>query len=473
MINIFQIEKTQKVPLGIRLFLNKYKNKNEISFRMIENDEKVNDWIFKLKENDIVLFPIYYNPLPIINIIIDRIKKHDKSIKTYACGKLAIEQPNKVKNNIIVNDIIINNDIPFIFYSDYLKKDFKEKSLDDFVGKIDFNIYRENKNIDIIPTSSIDCKNNCYFCKQNSYKNISFVKENSYSLTPLQLIDFLPNEKIDILRLYYNNILQFDFDQVLSLVKESYKKMKFKKLRLYACSSDMLKHVDRLRELSFNDEFKIEWNIGLESFSETQLKRFNKNKLQDNIDLVNQLNKNKKTNKNDLFVFLFLIFDPWVTPDEIYESYFWYNKININCGNTNKFLTLAGRTWNPASGTKLIERAKKENLLKLDFFNEFDNYVWTKNTGNELPWKFKHKRSLEIYNRLSLWRDNYNALLIKAKREKISPCTFCSGRIKGIHKNEYSEIKELILKFIKEDNRPYVKNINRIFSKIKKSKLRK
>ncbi len=458
-IHIIQIENfDENTPLGISLFMQRYSisTHKKVNYIKASNEYQISNWILSLENNDVILFPIYLDPLPLINKIIDKIRSLHKNIKIYACGTLPIEQYQRVLDKIKVDDIIINNDFPLLTFSKYkfitnkkeLLKFFTHKNKIYLPNNFKFKVIKRNNSLPITFGSYVKCGKKCDFCFSSSQfsdlckENFSFEEINK--LIPND-IDLKNQKSIDVV-LFHNNILnQYHVSDIKNFISIIRKKIKFKNIILYACAQDFIKYKNEILKLK-NKDYRIVWRIGLESFSKTQLKRFNKNTLKYNLQIIKFF---KYHNKGFILEPLFLIFDPWVTPKEIYESYYNFSKINpraVSCMVASAILrSLSRRCWSPYPNTKMLDRALKEGLIKN---KQLNNFYRSDSSDSNLCWKFENEKSEHIFFKLKQWDESQGKILKLSKF--FDKCYVCCG-LQGKHRKEYKLIEDKITQWIKSE----------------------
>ncbi len=482
-IHILQIEDSENlIPTGISIFISKYSSLIDINYIKTKDENQIINWIQILSKDDIILCPIYHNPLPILNIVISKIREKYKKIKIYACGTLAMECPLESMDLIDIDDIVMSVGYPFLLLSDCIRKNKKNVQITNpFLKNIPGFKYQHNKytgSLNVITGLNHQiCNGKCSFCMYDD-KKLDLISCNKASFLSIdQIISFVPeydeekHKNIKFIDIYYNNILAvLSIDEIDYLLEKIYSKFPFFQVNIYAHVSDIVKHNKNLIKISFDKKYDVNWRIGFESFSKSQLCRFNKFTYNQNIKALKFINSRPK---GMVFEPLFLIFDPWVTPEEILTSYKFFNKINssvIRCTMTGGVISsLINRCWTPISKTKLFEKAKNEKLLIESAFNEFGRIKLGKNERGlvENTWKFKNKKSAKIYRNLKKWNLFYTKEIISLNNDDISSCCTCCG-IKSFHKKEYDEIESNIFKFIETINDKTAILIDNQFTDLKK-----
>ena len=454
------MEQSKTIPEGTICFQQEWYNytgyKPEF-FNYLKQKEEIQSII--TKEHTIII-PMYQYPIPYSNDFIDKYK--NKCNKIYAAGPLALLDPLRIKKYIDVDGIlgiepvysllydnarILTNNIPENFY--------KKESI--YLPKINDKYKIRNRTLLIIPGSNLHCDRNCYFC------NNSGCSKNQKIYKIDDIIERIPKierkTRINVHLTYYNIFQEISSKKIQELIDKIQFKLNFSFVSLWIDPKSFIENHNKIKVI----DKKIIWNIGFESFSDSQLKRYNtlsyKNK-QYNDECVDIINNTKDYLVNPLFIF----FDPWSVPEELSETIEGYSRIKkqkMKCheGGMIWKKDIINRTWSPYPGCKLYDLARNERLLNKKNFNEFEYpYVFDRSNYKEWPWKFKYKEIKDIYFTLYGWIkqiENYKTLIIENKKSK---CDFCSGGFvfedfKELHNGRFAfvELNKKLIEFLNGD----------------------
>jgi len=459
MIYIFIVEKYDNIPFGVMVQLCEFERSGikNVELVRVSGEKSVIEFINSLNYGDTILFPIYYNPSPLLDIIIKKIRdKNIKDLKLYACGPLVAVNPDSILNNLNVDDIITDNAIEKLLGTKHQQVDKKIE-----IKKSVFNIENyefdkdDNKEVHVIVDLNTSCNNNCGFCrsklKTNKYE-YKDINENILSLLPQQ-------EEISTIQLQshdiFCNIAIEDLDILLRKINEKKKTRHFK---LWSDTRNFLKNSNKMHLLN-NSNYKILWQIGFESFSDSQLKRYTKKTtVKENLEVIEFFKNNADLNSD--LIPLFLIFEPWVSPDEIYQSYNLMHDNNIlkDCKARGGLILseLSTRSWVPYFGTNMYYKALNEKLFLKNSLSKFGSII----KDSRFSWKFKNRKSFHLHKQLKEWSKeiNYNCEFHfdKDEKEEFNICSFCLGD-KGKFKFSFQEIEEKLIQWIflfsKEDKK--------------------
>ena len=251
--------------------------------------------------------------------------------------------------------------------------------------------------------TSRGCPFNCSFCSNSTYsKNFC----SGFRYRPIKVVtDELREykkfyDKINQIMIYDNDFLinVKRSSEIINIIKKYYGNVKIKFLTR---ADSFIKAQDFLKECIKLNELEIE--VGIESFSNSQLIRYNKKiTLLDIEKILNFVTRNKINIDIDL-----LIFDPFVTNDELLET---LNKI-VEYGLCEKLEYALFLRCYLYSGTEMTKKAIVENIATGSSFCDV--------------WQFKDVLINEIWSFLQLYK---NTLYEKVKElrntlsEKIANC---------------------------------------------------
>lgn len=396
-------------------------------FDYLNQEDEIKSIITK---DHIVIIPMYYHPSLFSNKFIYSHKNKCKEI--LAMGPLAISNPLDIIKNIKVNGILGLEPVYSILYdknrilrNNIIPKNFY-KNEKKYLPKINNQYKIKNNTFTITPGINIKCNKKCSFCKNIHHDNYEKIFTNK------NIINKIPNniksKNINIKLAYCNIFQNLTIDKIQKLIDSIQNKINFKSISLWTDPKLFLKFHDKILLQNKN----IIWNIGFESFSESQLKRYNclsyKNK-EYNYKCIEIINNTKNYRINPLFIF----FDPWSKPEELSETIKGYSKIKkqkMTChvGGIIWKRDIIDRIWIPYPNCEMYKNAQKEQLLNFDNLNEFGRqYSFDKKYYKDWPWKFKYEKTKEVYFQLIEWIniiESYKMNLIKNKKSK---CLLCSG----------------------------------------------
>lgn len=175
------------------------------------------------------------------------------------------------------------------------------------------------------------CWGNCSFCDTRciskiNYKNLRYVENE---------IDFLKN--------YYD--VEFIYIQDLDILKNKKRALGISKLmqakgikgfQIVTRADSLVNSYDIIDEICYNGCSHIE--VGIESGSDSQLKRYNKKVTSDINSQAIKILKNLKKTHNVHYSISFIMFDPFVTIKELTENYNFFIKNSIDNNENEKWL---------------------------------------------------------------------------------------------------------------------------------------
>ena len=283
------------------------------------------------------------------------------------------------------------------------------------------------------------CKGACTFCHNNQRKDaFSIIDSETTSLERIEG-DFQARIQDDDI---------FDSIQIEQLGNYIRQWTGVKKIALWTSVRNIVLLQDNITRLlnSFPD-IKFVFNVGIESWSKSQLKRFNKSGFYDQfIDAHNNITS-KLTTGNLRLLFLYLNFDPWVTPKEISENIQGHNDFlekarGLSCGSTRvNWASLVDRSWMPKKNTGMYKKAVVEGLLNLQYYNEYGVYIGDQEKTRfecmhlSPPWKFVDTYSeyaFKVFSEIYAIQENVGRAVraIPAdQKDKSLDCKFCSATL--------------------------------------------
>lgn len=485
MIRIFQCEQSyEHTPSGILNFL--IKNKEiEIEYTQAKNSNQVSEWINSINKFDIIIFPFYEDPFYIGKDIISKIRKLNYNNKIYACGPLAIYYPEEIIEYFGVDDIIINNELPFVTFIDYKNGNYNNSSIfKQNEMHVDVPFKLELKVLHVIAVPYPSCSNKCSFCIRRDKFSLSHLKCYSHKMDIDRIVRIIKentDNQREIVAIHVDNLFnQYSLNEIQELFdKIDSLENKIKKIILWSCVSDILKNKEFIKNIK--KDFLVQWYVGIESFCKVALDRYKKPFYDQNIEFYNLIQDDYFVKTNNVFDMLFINFDPWITPEEIktnIEFSMNFNKKSAKCSRSSYFVGFSQRFWRPIKNTPLYDKAIEENLLikkKMSiigtFVADYEEYI----TLKHLPWKFKNKRSQEIFVFMCELKDYYYKNIIKnTKRldlvnnsnDKRKQCVACSGS-KRVFNDEFIELEKMILQWISNKKLCSKKDIRKKFSELK------
>jgi len=339
----------------------------------------------------------------------------------------------------------------------YFKNQIEDNNIKIFDNKLDsHNIvdndipWHKDQGIVITPVINGKCSNNCSFCDQNNNKNNQRFYTTESIIHKYSLVE---QEKIKKIVFNHPNVFDhFDPKELFEIEDRLYSVKKFNEIKIWTTAKKIVQHRNVIS--TFSPSYKINWQIGFESFSESQLLRYNK---KENITYAKRsLELIDGFPPNHMFSPLMLVFDPWLDNTELYETYKFYLK-NVLRLSRRISCTIFGyhwtgfphRIWIPRYKTKLFEKAISENLILLDRYDQ----IWS--TQDQKPWEFKNKDMSAKYDKLLSWSVFIKQVQKVCKENKRNSCLFCPGitNSKLKHKHEFFiELNEYLLEYVKHND---------------------
>lgn len=293
----------------------------------------------------------------------------------------------------------------------------------DYTGEIDLDKLHfpkhlvSSKSDTVSVLSSRGCYGNCSFCSEKE-----FYRKNGTPVPRYRSVDNLLEELKEISLQKSIKSISFADSNFMpgSLKRQEWLKQLVVKLkenrlnfkyRLNTRANDVIRNkeiIPLLKEVGF-----LEYFIGVESFSQSQLDLYNKYvTAEQNIEALQILSRNQI--KIEIG---FLPIEPYATIDEIRESIETLLKIDLfdSFDYTQEIFSLASKLF-LTSGTRIAEMVSKDGLT----------------ASYDIGYKFMHPEVEEYYNRLENWKliiapyvsirymiDKANRYLLTNKKERL------------------------------------------------------
>lgn len=421
----------KKMPEGAVQFISSHEKLFGTKPRVVlaKSEGRIARFIESLDGDSVVLMPMYWNPFALGGVLVGKIRALGRGVKIYACGPLAAQYPQDIIDHFGLDGVVLNNSFPLAFHGQGGTPAPAPTAYD-----------VDGKKMNVVLDTSFTCKNNCSFCK---IPGVFHVKSDvGATLEGIRRNESLRGKKFQFVRITCNNILaDHKLGEIKLLMDSLHEMFEYEQVDVWACSSDFVRLKDEVPALS-SDRYIVNWQIGFESFSESQLRRFNKNTLRQNIECVDWFLRSRERFQ---LCPLFLLFDPWVTRRELVENAGWFKRVRAaktKCIQGRFQHVCPSRHWIPFKGTRMFEEARRQGLLRLDKMSPIQTLTDLRFWGSsDLYWSFVDPEAREIFDFACEIQQFFNR---KIKSLRNPPdglaCWKCDGRKSKTNK-EYARIE--------------------------------